>query len=102
LARLNLTLLGPFEARLGTRASPLTLPKKTQALVAYIALAPRPVARTELATLLWGDTGRAQAQQSLRQTLSSLRQSLARSAEVLLADSRTVALERSSVAVDAI
>ena len=83
MARLNLTLLGPFEARLGTRTPVLTLPKKTQALVAYVALAPRPVTRTELATLLWGDTGRAQAQQSLRQTLSSLRQSLAGSADVI-------------------
>src|SRR5438105_2122079 len=52
MARLILSLLGAFEARLAASAPPLALPKKTQALVAYLALAPRPVTRAELARLL--------------------------------------------------
>src|SRR5437868_3925606 len=102
MPRLLLSLLGPFEARLGPRARPLALPKKTQALVAYLALAPRPVTRVELASLLWGETGRAQSQQSLRQTLSSLRQSLDSASGVLAADSGTVALDRSDLDVDTV
>jgi DNA-binding SARP family transcriptional activator/type II secretory pathway predicted ATPase ExeA len=100
MARLNLTLLGAFEARLGAGASPLSLPRKTQALLCYLALANRPVTRTELATLLWGDTGREQAQQSLRQTLSGLRQALDKAADTLVTDARTVSLEPSTLEVD--
>src|SRR5437764_14781772 len=101
MARLILSLLGAFEARLAASAPPLALPKKTQALVAYLALAARPITRAELATLLWGETGREQAQQSLRQTLSGLRQTLDKAAAVLVTDARSVSLDRSALAVDA-
>src|SRR5436190_790529 len=100
MARLTLTLLGAFEARLGPAGTLLTLPRKTQALVAYLALAQRPVTRAELASLLWGETGRAQAQQSLRQTLSGLRQSLGRADALLQAESQSVSLERAQLDVD--
>lgn len=102
MARLNLTLLGGFEARLAPGAAPLAFPKKTQALVAYLALAPRPVSRVELASLLWGETGRTQAQQSLRQTLSVLRQALGRAGPALNADTQAVSLDRAALQVDAI
>src|SRR4051794_36286852 len=100
MARLSLTLLGAFEARLGPAGAPLALPRKTQALIAYLAFAQRPVTRAELASLLWGETGRAQAQQSLRQTLSGLRQSLERAGALLVTDSQSVSLERSGIDVD--
>src|SRR6185295_17643357 len=101
MGRLILNLLGGFEARLTAEGPPLALPKKTQALIAYLALAPRPVTRVELATLLWGETGRSQAQQSLRQTLSGLRQSLGKQADVLVADAQLVGLERGGFESDA-
>jgi DNA-binding SARP family transcriptional activator/tetratricopeptide (TPR) repeat protein len=101
MARLILSLLGAFQARTAPNGPPLALPKKTQALLAYLAMARRPVARAELSTLLWGDTGRQQAQQSLRQTLSGLRQSLARAGPVLVADPQSVSLEQGGLQVDA-
>jgi DNA-binding SARP family transcriptional activator len=60
MARLALTLLGGFQARLGA-GPPLTLPtKKIQALLAYLALPPgREHARDKLAVLLWGDLSQA-------------------------------------------
>jgi DNA-binding SARP family transcriptional activator/tetratricopeptide (TPR) repeat protein len=78
----------------------LSFPKKTQALIAYLALVQKPVSRTELATLLWGETGRTQAQQSLRQTLSVLRQGLGRAGTVLAADTQSVSLDRAELQVD--
>src|SRR6185295_9529291 len=101
MGRLILNLLGGFEARLTAEGPPLALPKKTQALIAYLALAPRPVTRVELATLLWGETGRSQAQQSLRQTLSNLRQALGKSAAALAADTASVSLAPASLQLDA-
>jgi hypothetical protein len=40
MAMLTLTMLGGFEARAGSRA--IALPRKAQALLAYLALAPTP------------------------------------------------------------
>jgi DNA-binding SARP family transcriptional activator len=56
MARLTLTLLGGFEARLDeSRALRLSI-KKGQALLAYLAMpAGKPHLRDKLATLLWGD-----------------------------------------------
>jgi hypothetical protein len=82
-----LTLLGAFEARVGGRR-PLVLPKKTQALLAYVALSPRAVTRRELSSLLWGDTSDEQARASLRQALFSLRQTLGRAGAGALAFDR--------------
>ena len=50
----------------------LQQPRKL-AVLAYLALADRPVPRTELATLLWGDTTDASARRSLRQVLHAIR-----------------------------
>jgi len=45
--------------------------KKSQALLAYLAMKPaQHVSREKLAGLLWSSTGPDQARQSLRQTLS--------------------------------
>ena len=55
--KLQLKVLGAFDARLGER--PLSLPtRKSRALLAYLALsAGRPHTRDKLTTLLWGDAG---------------------------------------------
>jgi DNA-binding SARP family transcriptional activator len=53
----------------------VALRRKPLALLAYLARrAPRAVARTELATLIWGDRAEDRARQSLRQALLELKQ----------------------------
>jgi DNA-binding SARP family transcriptional activator len=61
---------GPADGSPGTPA--LQQPRKL-AVLAYLALADRPVPRTELATLLWGDTTDASARGSVRQVLHAIR-----------------------------
>src|SRR5262245_46316338 len=61
-ARLELNLLGGFEAHLQGGAALVLPTRKTQALLAYLALPPgRSHPREKLATLLWGDMQTAQA-----------------------------------------
>jgi DNA-binding SARP family transcriptional activator len=95
---LRLTLLGRGDGQLPSGES-LDVPKKAMALVAYLALAPRGAcAREGLAALLWGDTPETQARQSLRKTLSTLRQAVP--GRVLLIHSDTVGLDFNAVEVD--
>jgi DNA-binding SARP family transcriptional activator len=76
-----LQLFGSFaiEAQ-GARAIPLAVTsRRGRALIAYLAMQPRyRASRQRLATLLWGDSGDAQARQSLRQCIASLRRDLRR------------------------
>ena len=101
-ARVKLTLLGGFQAQLGA-GSPLAVPtRKTQALLAYLAL-PLGQAhpRDKLATLLWGDMQDAQARGNLRHALSRIRKALPAGARSgLILDGPTVALDPSVVDVD--
>lgn len=85
LEKIKLSLLGPFGVRIGSRA--LTgLPKKAQALLAFVALhTGRPIPRERLATLLWADSGNEQARRSLRECLVALRSALGLGAANLLA-----------------
>ena len=102
MARLILTLLGGFRARLGS-ATPLTLPtRKAKALLAYLALSPgSPQPRDKLASLLWGSTLDTMARTSLRQTLYALRKCLRDADPHLLAvDGETVSLDTNAVTVD--
>jgi predicted ATPase/DNA-binding SARP family transcriptional activator len=75
--RLRLTLLGGFRAQLADGAA-LPLPvRKTQALLAYLALPlGRMHPRDELAALLWRDMPAAQARSNLRHALSRIRKTL--------------------------
>ncbi len=99
MARLQLALLGGFQAR-REDGSALTLPtRKAQALLAFLALpAGRAHQREKLAALLWGDMADAQARGGLRQALSALRKAAGDSALILEGDS--VALDRDVVEVD--
>ena len=101
-ARVKLTLLGGFQAQVGGGA-PLVLPtRKTQALLAYLAL-PLGQAhpRDKLATLLWGDMPDAQARGNLRHALSRIRKNLPAGVRPgLVLDGPTVALDPSVVEVD--
>ena len=73
-ARLELKLLGGFEARLQGGAALVLPTRKTQALLAYLAL---PLGqshpRDKLATLLWGDMLNPQARGNLRNALSRIK-----------------------------
>jgi DNA-binding SARP family transcriptional activator len=98
---LVITLLGGFQARVG--ASTIHLPtRKTQALLAYLALHPGQAHdREKIQGLLWPDAPPRQAQASLRQTLFSLRKNLpGTSGAALLTTATTVALDASHLRVD--
>ena len=101
---LLVAFLGPFEIK---RASgdTLRLPRKAQALLAYLALQRgRPIPREQLATLLWGNSATEQARQSLRQCLAALRNTLgAEASQPIVADTASVYLAPSDLwAIDAI
>ena len=104
MRRLNLTLIGDFQARIG-QGPPLRLrTRKAQALLAYLAMpAGLPHSRDKLAALLWGDRPLPQARGRFRETLFALRRALA-SAEpsCLAASGEAVALEGGAVAIDAV
>src|SRR5438046_3723417 len=102
MARLHLTLLGAFQGRVD--AGPLiTLPtRKSQALLAYLALSPgRSHGRDKLASLLWGDMADREARGGLRQALSALRK-VVTNPSLLRLDGDTVALDPASVDVDVV
>jgi TolB-like protein/Tfp pilus assembly protein PilF len=102
MARLDLKLLGGFEARLDS-GQKIALPtRKAEALLAYLALAQgKPRTRDQLVGLLWSDRGESQAKGSLRQALTSLRHGLpADGAPVIDTEGEGVALEPRALAVD--
>ena len=104
MARLNLRLLGDFEARLGS-GPPLRLrARKTQALLAYLASSPGHThSRDKLASLLWGDSSQSQARSRLRGSLFVLRRTLASAIPpCLVLDSDAVALDVDAVDIDVV
>ncbi len=72
LQPVRLKLLGRFGLWQGDKEMP-RLPRKTQALLAFLALEQdRHITREAVAELLWPDRGTKQARHSLRQTLLTL------------------------------
>src|SRR6266446_475329 len=102
MARLILTLLGGFQARLEP-GSALSLPtRKSQALLVYLAL-PLGQAhpRDKLAALLWGGIREESARASLRQALFAIRKALGEAeATALRQDADTLALDSTAVDTD--
>src|SRR5215813_8656889 len=101
--RLSLTLMGDFQAHIGT-GPPLRLrTRKTQALLAYLAMpAGAAHSRDKLATLLWGDRSLTRARGRFRETLFALRQALTpANPPCLMVTGETLALDADSVEVDA-
>ena len=88
MPKLQLTLLGGFEARIDSGLA-LTIPlKKAQILLAYLAMHPKQThLRDKLATLLWDDAPAEQARHRLRQTLFAIRQALPSDPMLLEGDS---------------
>jgi len=102
--RVSLRLLGGFEARL-VPGGPIPLPKrKSQALLAYLAVGPSDnQLRDTLTALLWADVSREQARNSLRQTLFVLRHALAPAApELIRADGDVVVVDRGAMDIDVV
>lgn len=78
------------------------MPRKGQAILAYLARRPGPfVPRETLTALLWSDSGDEQARASLRTALSALRKSLGPDVLALSSDQSGVRLDETRVAVDA-
>ena len=103
MPRLNIVLLGGFQGRVDASA-PLTLPtRKSQALLAFLALPPgRSHPREKLASLLWGGMREPQARRGLRQSLFTLRKAVDAEPPALLIDGESVALNPASVDVDVV
>ena len=101
---LKLRLLGPFEARDAADRLIDVSAKKSQGLLAVLALSPCGwVARERLAYLMWSERGDAQARSSLRQSLASLRKDFSTiETSPLSADEDRIALDLVRVEVDAV
>jgi TolB-like protein len=103
MPRLQLKLLGGFDARIAP-GEPLEIAtRKTRALLAYLALPTgRPHSRDKLTGLLWSNRADPQARNSLRQAVSELGRALGSSdSAVLVKDRDRIALASGSVEVDA-
>src|SRR5688500_745852 len=76
MSALEIRLLGRPEIRVD--GAPLEgLPAKLEALVYYLAIAPRSVARSALAGLLWSDRSEQDARMNLRAALTKIPPALA-------------------------
>jgi DNA-binding SARP family transcriptional activator len=102
MARLQVRLLGGFEARLDSGQELALKGRKTQALLAYLAVAPGLArSRDSLTGLLWSDRAEEQARGSLRQALAELRRALeAMAPSPLDAGRETVTLDAQAVDSD--
>ena len=102
MAKLHIELLGGCSAR-PNGDDPCFLPtRKSQALLAYLAVpAGRFHAREKLTTMFWGETPEAQARQSFRQALLSIRRAVGSEARpILLTRNGAIALDSEAVTVD--
>jgi TolB-like protein/DNA-binding SARP family transcriptional activator len=104
VARLELKLLGGFQARVPDGPAVDIAAKKTQALLAYLALARgKAQSRDKLLGLLWSDRAQEQARNSLRQALTELGRALAvMERSPILKDHDMLAVEPGTVWVDAL
>jgi DNA-binding SARP family transcriptional activator len=99
---LEVRLLGPLEIRRGGVALALPRSRKVRALLAYLALSPHPVVRTQLCELLWDVPNDPRGE--LRWSLSKLRSILDGPGEQRRVESRadTIRLDLADCSVDAI
>ena len=95
-------LLGGFRVERADGAAVAISRRKSQALLALLALRPtHSYAREELTALLWADSTDEQARHSLRQALHELRGTLARTkVPVLSVDGDRVALDADAIDID--
>ena len=101
--RLNIRVLGSAEIQVSGTALYLNH-LKARALLFYLAATGQPHTRDFLATLLWSESGSANALHSLRSSLYRLRRSLRanRVEEVIISDGEQLCLEADAYQCDAI
>ena len=101
MSKLEIKLLGHFDASLNGRSIALGGPKQ-QALFAYLAFhSDKAVSRTQLITMFWGDRFDTQANQSLRQALFRLRRDLGDlGLDLLDIDGEMISLETNNIDID--
>ena len=108
MAAVSITLFGGFAARRESGESIPLKGRKSQALLAYLALSPGQTRqRSEAIALLWGDRGEQQARSSLRQSLSELRKALDEGAETgaeasITADRDSLSLNTANFDIDVV
>ena len=95
---IRLALFGGFTLSGEDGAAVVIASRKCRALLAFLALQPRPVPRERLAGLLWGDGPEARARGSLRQALTTLRHELPGDGAWLLATAEAMAIEHHALA----
>jgi len=95
---LRLKLFGQFEI-VGADPPIALSSHKLSAMLAYLAMAEKPVPRDQLATLLWGNHFDEQARQNVRQALARLRKVIGK--EVLVSSDETVQLNPTMIGSDA-
>lgn len=100
-APVRVQVLGGFRLTVAGR-DVTSLPRKAQALLAYLAMQDgRPVTRESVSDLLWTDRGADQARHSLRQTLLVLRREMREAGgDVIGGDPRTLAFVPGMVETD--
>src|SRR5262245_55326273 len=101
MAVAELTLLGRFEVKLAGQV--VDLPgQKDRALLGILALSPGAVrSRDNLASLLWGERGDQQARDSLKHSLTRLRQRLQQvTPPPIVADRQSVQLDAAGMTID--
>src|SRR5215470_16439862 len=104
MASAELTLLGGFELR-RSGGEVIDLPgQKERALLAVLALRPgASQSRDKLSGLLWGDRPDKQARDSLKHSVSRLRQSLESiTPPPVVADRQSVRLDQAALAIDVV
>ena len=101
---IKLDLLGDYQIHSSSGALITLSAKKSQALLAYLAVKPSQlVSRDKMASLLWSGSGPEQARQSLRQLLSTLRKELTQlspEAKILVEESDFLGIDAALVHAD--
>ena len=98
---LRMRMLGKLQLTRGAKARPLPASRKVRGLLAYLALAPRPMARSQLCELLWDAP--VDPRGELRWCLSKVRAVVNDpSSDRVVTDGDTVALDLSDCFVDAL
>ncbi len=102
--RLQIKLLGGFEANLASGDRIGFVNRKAEALFAYLASCPGKLhSRESLADLLWSDGVDGHARNNLRQTIHALRKALkAAERSPIITERDRIALDRDALEVDAV
>ena len=97
-------MLGGWALQSGDGGDLTLSTRKDRLLLTYLALnADRPLGRSRLAGLLWGDRGEVQARDSLRQSLAAIRQAFRRVAlDPINSEREAVSFDPTGIAIDAV